>query len=72
MGAGCVDGVVVMRLWGWWRPERVSASLLRSYALEATKAGWDGPRWRTPKERAAMDRVDRRKALSVVPQRRVK
>jgi hypothetical protein len=61
-----------MRLWGWWRRDRISASLLHSYALEATKTGWDGPRWRTPKERAQMERLDRRKAMAVVPRRAAK
>ncbi|MCR4374190.1 MAG: hypothetical protein NUW22_05015 [Acidobacteria bacterium] len=39
----------------------------KSHAAESLKAGWDGPRWRTPKERADMMRQERRAAMRVVP-----
>lgn len=46
----------------------------KAYAAESLKTGWDGPRWRTPAERAQMQRQERRAALRVVPSamRRVK
>lgn len=50
----------------WWGHDYVSPELLNAYLLEESKQGWDGPRWRTPKERAQMERADRRRALTVV------
>jgi hypothetical protein len=73
-------GAKAMRL-SWWRSLFVNhdAPLTdewrKSHAAEAMKAGWDGPRWRTPKERADLMRRDRRAALRVVEperERRVK
>lgn len=63
-----------MNLWTWFRrrQETVSAAWMRSQALDETKIGWDGPRWRTPAERARMAREDRRRVLAVVPKRRAK
>ena len=64
---------MIARLWLWLRGvEAVSPAWLDAHAAESTKTGWDGPRWRTPKERAAMERLDRRRALAVVPMRRAK
>lgn len=40
------------RLRAWWWRGYVSPEVLRAHALQATKAGWEGPRWRTPKELA--------------------
>jgi hypothetical protein len=53
----------VGRVVSGWRvsSEAVSESWLVTHAAESGKVGWDGPRWRTPAERAEMARVDRRK-----------
>ena len=63
-----------MRAPAWLRAlfvrDTVSESWLASHAAESTKTGWDGPRWRSPKERADMARRERRAALRVVPMRR--
>ena len=42
---------------------KVSADWLREHALESTKQGWDGPRWRLPKEVEEMQRRARLKAV---------
>lgn len=34
------------------RARHVSDRWLETHTLQATKDGWDGPRWRLPKERA--------------------
>jgi hypothetical protein len=63
---------VIARLWLWLRGvEAVSPAWLESHRAEGTKLGWlDGPVWRTPRERIEMARVDRRKAMAVVPMRK--
>jgi len=61
----------LQRVVSGWRlsGDAVSESWLAAHAAESTKVGWDGPRWRTPRERIEMARADRRKAMAVVPRR---
>jgi hypothetical protein len=45
------------RLWAWlWRTEAygVSEAWLQQHSVSAGRVGWEGPRWRTPKEREGM------------------
>lgn len=43
-----------LALWLRSRDTYVSETWLDQNCLSDTKAGWDGPRWRTPKEIQAM------------------
>lgn len=50
-------------LWRLLRPARamtVSRAWLAAQGQRDGRAGWDGPRWRTPRERAALADQDRR------------
>jgi hypothetical protein len=41
-------------------PDAVSEDWSRDHLRAELRVGWEGPRWRTPKERAQMQRRDRR------------
>lgn len=65
--------VVSRRIEAYRLRRRVSGEWLQAHAASETKVGWEGPRWRTPKERERMTRrQDRRQAMSVVPMRRAR
>lgn len=51
---------------------RMDTAWLKAQRVQEQRRGWDGPRWRTPAERARMAREDRRKGMSVVPLRRAR
>jgi len=56
---------IVRRLWRWWmtRDNELSSEWWSHvHKVESTR-GWDGPVWRTPKERALMQRQERRRAI---------
>lgn len=48
------------------RRERVSAAWLDSQCATEGRAGWEGPRWRFPAERDAMQRRERLARIAAV------
>lgn len=69
--AVCLVALVLLWRMGKWaeamaRRERVSAAWLDSQCAAEGRAGWEGPRWRFPAERDAINRRDRLARIAAV------